>query len=1239
MLITGQAFAQALPDEVNHTQYLSIYQNLEQVLIQKTAEYERLTAEKGQIEKSIAQMEKDSYEIPLRNKEVEAIIISKRQEITRINSEIQALEAILGKVIEDLRRLDSIISQLQNDTNAESSRSQTIQLRRNQIAHDAAQINARYQRELRQELESERVLTRLADEMNIAQQNRHIQEREIIGLARDVNRYKVEINPTKKMILQNTTTLELKRPLLVDSQAKLPGIKSELTAALAKVSQIDTTLNPKKNKLNNLKAELARLSPDVARLNSENSALTSKIQANQAKINATNIDTMTIRLNELESEFSKDKELLQSNIQAQAGLQTIIKPIQDQIENLNKRLEAAQRPRGGNANEAAKLREQIKILNDSIANERLELANVTKEVQRLNGIVTPKQNEIIKLKDSIAKGTIQNATLQSEIISAGTKILENDKKITELAQSNANLGQQIAQLDQEVNALSTEREPLAKKAALLSQQETLLSAQIRLLTAEIQNLDDETKRLIVRLAEMEKTIAEYPQLVRRMENNLRQLDQNIAKTGFDLQREQLLLGRIRQDRETVEAELNRAQNILNQVGQDLENSERSISLLNSKMSEELRNRDALARYNQDSIKMLAPLKNQKTQAEKEIVNAPEEIRINYQDISTIAQELPKFRIDLNNLKPKVMSAEVARNTADRNASEADNQYRNRLSLYQSYLAQSQALGAEKASIGSTDGAKAGSVDAILKATKLASENAIVQGKWEALRRGYIRGEISGYRNGFDIGLASTQDADQGSEDGRVAGLRRAKDHTNLVVKPELYLAELERRLKEDTTSNKLLMNAVLKQEITTIKAMASQIRETVADLSPSEIAEASRILSSLDSLIAQSDIEIQEVLKLRKQLSDARNVYSAPGAGENANNVNCSAVYKNVKDFVNACNGSYVIRYQDLYNTSHAEAFKRDYGIKFKEQIESVYAAELNRLYPIYLKEASTVGREVGISSGKQETYQQNFNRAEAFAYNGALPNEMARVESEALNMVQDHLNKNSALTLKGSAKLSPESAYSFSPGTEADLKMVIKNIGAQASSGNSLVKITELSSNLSVNRREAPLTTVAGRSHSDLKVLKVSVDDNASPGSRAVIAGEIVHPGNDYRSSRIEFFRIEATLGINPSIDSSVDFDTTPDIATLFVVKKHNIDLTIKPQFNGVSSGYEAVLEEVGTKLVEIIARPAASEVIGRGVPTKLSFTYKLSKAAKGKTITLRLSVRNAGKIVSSQDLSLKAQ
>jgi chromosome segregation ATPase len=1235
MIISGQASAQNLPDEINGPKYEQIYIGISNVLSQKIAEHAKLASDKAAIEKTIAEMEKDIKEIPIRNSQLQKIIQAKKDEISRINSDIQGLEGVLGKIIEDLRQIDANIARLRTDINQQTTDSLALQQRRNVISVDLQDASRALQREINDENRSIQELNRLGGELKASEDKRIEVERDRAELFRNVERFKVELVGARNSVNQNNLTLATKKALLTDSQSKIPGLKNEIASEESKISQIDVTLNPKKAQLAAMKAEMARVSPNIARLSSENISLQKRIDALQTQINSSNVGSLVAKRDALEGEITSVKNQISSNNQRMVALQEEIRPTMGKINELTELMKQALR--NNNRPEAIRLKKEIDDLDATIASQKYESVRLSKQTEQLALSIAPKQMEITNINNSITSINSQNATLQAEIDSLKVKIADNETKIAQESQANAGLAQQIAALDNEVKALESQRDPSIKKLSQLRQQDLQLTTQIQLISSEIQRLETDTQNINQRITMMENTINNFSQESRRLDAQSRQLSEKIAELQNNMNREQRLLDRIRPARFQAEQRRNAVAQAMDQVNADIERTERIIANLNNKMREESNNRDALTRYNQDSLRKLDAARGAKIKNEKEIVDATQEININNQDLVTIDQELPKLRSDLSVISPKVAAADSAKNIAQRNADNANSEWQNRVSLYNNYLSQAQSLGTERAAIASVDGQKAGSVEAKIKAQKIATENASAQAKWEAIRRAYSRGEITGYREGFELGMASTPDAQRGEQDGLVAGQRRAKDFANNTIMPQRYLEELDRRLRDDETNHaRPLVSSMIKQEISMIKAMTKQLKETIPDLTADEIDEASRIITSLDGLIAQSDVEIKEILGLRRRLSEARNVYAYPGPGANENNPNCSGVYKNVPAFLAACGGSYTIKYKALFDAAHLDAFNREYGPVFKEQIGRVFDSELNRLYPGLLNEASNIAKQVGLAAGKKEVYQQTFARAESNAYAGALIVETARVESEAVNLVQDHLNGNAVLTLKGSAKLSTPNIFGISPSADVDLTMLIKNIGNQASIGNSLVKITEISNNLTSDRREAPLSTVPSRSHAELSVLKLQVKEDAVPGSKVVVAGEVIHPGNHYRSNRVESFKIESVVSINPSVDTKVDFNTTPDISGFFGTKKHDLTVVFSPKFTGVDQGYELILEEVGTTFVEIVARPTLTEVLGRGIQKKVKFTYKFAKTAKGKNLTLKLTVKNAGKIVSQQDLSI---
>nr|MBA2405903.1 hypothetical protein [Bdellovibrionales bacterium] len=308
------------------------------------------------------------------------------------------------------------------------------------------------------------------------------------------------------------------------------------------------------------------------------------------------------------------------------------------------------------------------------------------------------------------------------------------------------------------------------------------------------------------------------------------------------------------------------------------------------------------------------------------------------------------------------------------------------------------------------------------------------------------------------------------------------------------------------------------------------------------------------------------------------------------------------------------------------------------DQIIKTFDAELARLYPGHLKEATNVGTAVGTTAGKKEIYTQSFARAENASYAANIVNEEARVENDAIALVGTHLNESSALTLKGEAKLKGEATYGISPGAEVELKMLLKNIGAKAAT-TSVLRITSSSANLVVANRDAGVPAVAAKSQADLTVMKLKVNDAALPGSKVTITGELVHSGSHYQANRIEKFRIEAVVAVNPSVENAADFDSSPKVSTLGIVKKHDIGYSITPKFEGVEQGYEVSIEEVGSSYARFTNSKVTTERLARGASKKMNFEYKLEKSARGKKITFKVTIRNGGAEIKTQELQISAQ
>ncbi|MGE3611512.1 MAG: hypothetical protein AB7I27_18115 [Bacteriovoracaceae bacterium] len=1233
LLASGATLAQTLPDEINYTQYLKVYENLQKILISKSADYDRLSDQKDNLQDKILQMEKAQRALPEQNSALQSRIDSLKIEVQKLNADIQALETILGQVVEDLKKLDAVIAQLQKDYSAENALLENIKSRRLQAANNASRLNTELQSQISEENQSAATLRRLGQEFNMTSAKKADLQNQRRQMVTDVQNYQRQLPGLKSTIATNSQKLDAKRPQLAEVRSKLDPINAQLDSEQKKLNDTDLILNDRKTKLASLRAELAKVQPEITRMQQENGALSEKIKANNAKMASIDNSALIAKRNALIKEIEDLNAQLANTKVALTAAQENIKPDVVKLNEYSQKIKEAQIAR--NQVEADRLKAERDAFEKILAPKRDEIIRLNKEVDRIALLMAPKNMALNDVNTTISKNEATLATLNKENTAAQAKIDSNNVSISQRSASTAGLIKDISDLESLVNVQQVERDQLAKNVINIKNQQIALNSQIKTLSDEIARGENENAALIRQVAEMEKYVNDFPENIRRFEIQIKQLDDYLAQKSFEISREEKLLARIQQDRVAAQNNYAAAAAELDRLNQQMTQQQNVVAVIRSNLDDQSQKRVALTRYNQDSLKKYDSLKSQLSKDLQDISTANKEIDLNNQNLAAINAELPVRRQELVMLSSKVSAAEAAKNEAQRNADGAQKDYSVRLSLYQKYLADASSLGFERASVGSQDGSSAGLVDAKTKAAALAAESAGAEAKWVALKRGYIRGEIAGYNSGYSIGIASLPDSQQGEADGTSAGLRRAKDNANLVLKPKFYLDELVTRIREAEVSF-VKKNSSKVSEASLFISQATD-PSSIPDLSIDEINQAAAIISSLDPLIERSDLEVNEVLKLRAKISQPQNIYISPDVAAASQNAKCDGVYKNVKDFVEACRVAYADNYKRLYKASHEDAFKKSYYSAFTTQINNVYGSELVRLYPSYLQEATKVANEVGVSAGKKEIYQQSFTRAEANTYAEVAPREEARVRLEASDMVTSYLSKNSALSVSDEFLASSED-IGLAPGTEAILRMVVKNAGQLVSSGDSIVRVSDISPNIIIDQRETSLGSIEGKKQAEVAVLKVKVSEKAVPGSKILIKGQIVHPGNDYSATRVEDFSLESVVKINPAADIDVKYETDPKVATFFgSILRHQIDLSIVPKFKGVDGNYTVSMEEVGTQFTEIFTKEVSVPATEQGVAQNVQLAYRLYKSARGSTVTLRFTVKNGEKVVKTMDVTVR--
>jgi hypothetical protein len=317
------------------------------------------------------------------------------------------------------------------------------------------------------------------------------------------------------------------------------------------------------------------------------------------------------------------------------------------------------------------------------------------------------------------------------------------------------------------------------------------------------------------------------------------------------------------------------------------------------------------------------------------------------------------------------------------------------------------------------------------------------------------------------------------------------------------------------------------------------------------------------------------------------------------------------------------------------------YAGTFAEVAKKALESSLMNNYASSKTEALQIAGAVGEAQGKAEVYQERFNVARASAYESALITEDQRVRSEAVAMVDELFAANGVAKLEELPVVISSNAFGVSPGADVKLSMLFKNAGARQSvDGEIKVRLIETSSNLSMERSLSAVKSLPAR-----KLVKTEADfglkvkDDAPAGSKIRILAEVIYPGHEFNSQRIEKVEIQEVLGVNPSATVALSFDSNPKpTGFLGRVLIHPVEVSLTAKHAGMTKGYDVSMEEIGSSFASYNDQSASTSAVTRGQIAKATLRYKLSKSAKGKEIKFKITTKYDGKLVDEQIITVKA-
>lgn len=1244
-LTPSMVLAQSMPDEVDHVRYRNILQGLQGQLADAKEYLAKLEAERGNLRQEIERMSYDRRQLPARNDELNRNIQARVAQDAALENEIRSLTTTVERISQDLSRLDAQVEQLRESWRQEEGRRAAMDNDLRRITDDVRRLRAQLDREVGEERESMALLDRIEGELQVLTDRR----------ADLANQHRARSQRHQA------------------EQRDLPNVRRQAGAAATQLQNAQNQLAPADIALNTLKTDLAAREAELAQANAAVAPYIQKVETAQA-----DLKTSTDALAALEKSTSDAEANIKSMEQRKASATTQMTSLESTRASLTSQLAAAQADLDAKNLAASQATQKLQIDQAALAEAQKELreaaqrgdrgamAELSRKVRNLENVVKASQaaaatagqvaseaRTVVQQREAALAATntqiteLQNflSTVDASIASEREKIATNAPKIAALKNEVATKRQVLQAAETELTSVSSDRNRLTQLINQLRPQVAQAQTRRDQLAAEVQRLSADSTRLATQVREMETSLASFQQDMQRLENHAAQVGRDIQIKSAEADRERRVLARIREDRVRVQQQVAQLDQTAQTIARDLDAQERIVRGIEGTLRNREAERTQLASYLQRNRQDLDS--NLRSQGEVRRVLEAErtELARNTERLATIEREFGNVQNRIGQLNQEIPVVGTQISTLSNQVTGADGQYRTRLSLFERYLGEARALGSSRgAGLGVNDGKGAGQTLASTTANRLGVPNGSEEGRFEALLRGFVRGEIAGFNTGRSQGLSSSADAARGTQEGTATGTREARDHAEQVLKPRYYSAEFTRRLNDPEVRDEVVMKlaAVAKFSDLSQKSQKSQRAADIPVLTASEISQSQSIRTSLDERILAAGKELSRLREEQTRLSNAQSVYLAPAdlkAPINAKS--CEGVYKNVAEFIQACQDSFKADYSTNFLSNHRETFMANYTASFRGVIAREVEAGVQRDFAANYKEAEAVARTVGVAVGKEEVYQERFAAARASAYQSTLATEDARVNVEATRMVDELFAVNGVAMLTESPILASKDRFGVAPGAAVTLNMILKNAGAVSTAEGAIkVRIIEASPVLVPTRTIAPVRGLPAR-----KIVKTNADfgfkiaDGAMPGQKARLVAEITYPGHDYVAQRVERIEVEEVLGLNPSAAIDVSFDTTPTVSGFLGSKKHDVGINLTAAYKGLSKGYEVSLEEVGTNFASFVDKDDVTKVLGQGQSEKLVLTYKLAKAARGKDVTLKVVVRYNGKVLEERTLNIKPQ
>ncbi len=946
-------------------------------------------------------------------------------------------------------------------------------------------------------------------------------------------------------------------------------------------------------------------------------------------------------VNGLLSDISYTEGEIRDNQNKVADAQRVIRDSELEIANLERQIENLL-----NHNQA--LMKEIRIAE----RERDELSNripsLSHAISSEESSLRREQMQLDSLERELRNKSSLRSSAASDLERSRSKLRSLESKKSQAISSLSNLRSQRNELVKTININESKIPRLRSQISdaksslndpnLTEQQKSRIHSRISSLESSLSSAQSDLNSARSRLPQVESSIS-------RTESEISSYSSQINSAQGDLNRYQNQYDSLDREYNTINARVRQQEDVVRSVRSNIRRLENELSNARSRKQ----SLESLIYRNQNQI-----AENQRVRDNNraQINSLKDFINQNHQYIANLRSLISDLQYQLRNLQSDCAIAEDIAQTAESATAYALREYEARESLYDNYLAEAKSVAAAQAiasanTSGSDAGASLGLFEGEQNGYAIGEQTGLVDGLYRGLLRGKLKGNVEGYQEG------NTSEAS--FEEGRAAGILVGKQNARNTAMSEDYPRAFRLRKAEildtevpmgNTLKKSLLMMADVDNAIEELWLVAG---EDEFSLTPEEREAALNIESQVDDYVQTIAQRLKFLLSIQGNLSRPQDVHRTPqGYNVLLGDRDCSFAYKQVEDFIDACEDSYVRSFHSNYQRSHysayAEAYVPAYESKkmprFQEVKNDLFAEGYQKSYDIVFFEAK--------ARGLKDSRQRGYNQGLGEGYNAVIDQERERAFGLGQEAAEEFIRTHAVVRLaSNSLSLTSSSPVGFVKDGMMDLNIALKNFGGVAGkASNGKIKILSFSNNLSLLAKEESLIPVVEENSLNVfsGMTQFKISNAAQPGDRFFIEVLGTFDDNDNIAGiATQKQIIEGVILANPELKIEVKYDKYTR-AKRFLSKKGNVE-SVKVKLWGKSSdaldgqGYEIELVELTDGLVSIMDGHFSVPLLKKGEKFKGKLKYRINPKAKKVGISLELRVKYKGMIIQRKPLQIKTK